>query len=104
MRKLLNLFIEHTIALVDVGDVTLVLVVSLSRELALLVDAKQGLHSVSVDGQNLSDSLLVDLADHAVNRLFTRLVIRIQQAVRVSVEVLSSELLLETRRSRLRQT
>ena len=104
MRKLLYLFVEHTIALVDVGDVTLVLVVSLSRELALLVDAKQGLQSVSVDGQNPSNPLLVDLADHTVNRLFTWLVVCIQQAVRVSVEILSSELLLETRRSRLRQT
>ena len=36
------LLVEDTIALVDVGDITLVLVVSLPREFALLVDAKQG--------------------------------------------------------------
>ena len=98
------LLVEDTIPLVDVGNVALILIVALPRELALLVDAKQGLHSVSVDSQNPSDSLLVDLADHTVNRLFTWLVVCIQQAVRVSVEILISELLLETRRSRLRQT
>ena len=38
MRKLLNLFIEHTIALVDVGDISLILVVPFPRELALLVN------------------------------------------------------------------
>ena len=57
-----------------------------------------------MNGQDPADSLLVDLADHAVNCLFTWLVVCIQQAVRVSVEVLRSELLLEARRSRLSQT
>ena len=41
-RGITYLLVEHTIALVDVGDITLVLVVSLPREFALLVDAKQG--------------------------------------------------------------
>ena len=40
--KRLHLLVEHTVALVDVRDVALVLVVSLPREFALLVDAKQG--------------------------------------------------------------
>ena len=49
-----------------------------------------------------ADILLVDLTDHAVNSIFAWLVIRIQQAVRVSVETLSSELLLKTRGSHLK--
>ena len=49
-----------------------------------------------------ADILLIDLTDDAVDSIFAWLVIRIQQAIRVSVETLSSQLLLETRRSHLK--
>lgn len=40
-----NLLVEDTIVLVDVCDVALVLVESLAREFALLVDAKTGIRT-----------------------------------------------------------
>ena len=89
MRKLLNLFIEHTIALVDVGDVTLVLVVSLSRELALLVDTVRELRddkSVYKYQQYDKNVLFVHLRDYPIDSIFRWLVVSIQQRVGIPVQ------------------
>ena len=41
-----HLLVEDTVPLVDVGNVALILIVPLPRELALLVDATMGVSSV----------------------------------------------------------